>query len=96
MNYRLNYILNYCIVIIFKLQLLKILNSNSETPYLIWDNGTRAELMDFLETQRNSRNEIDVNIANNFKYSAHVDELLIGGIFIRIYNQQPTFPIEVS
>lgn len=75
---------------------MKILNSNSETPYLIWDNGTRAELMDFLETQRNNRNEIDVNVANEFKYSAHAEELKIGGIFVKIYNQQPTFPIQVN
>lgn len=75
---------------------MKILNSNSETPYLIWDNGTRAELMDFLETQRNNRNEIDVNVANEFKYSAHVEELKIGGIFVKVYNQQPTFSIQVS
>ncbi|VEN42457.1 unnamed protein product [Callosobruchus maculatus] len=75
-------------------EILKILNSNSETPYLIWDNSTRAELMDFLENQSSSRNEIDVSLANNFKYSAHAGELRIGGIFIRIYNQQPSYPIQ--
>lgn len=52
--------------------------------------------MDFLETQRSGRDEIDVNVANDFKYSAHSGELRIGGIFIRIYNEQPTYPIQVS
>lgn len=52
--------------------------------------------MDFLEQQRNNRNEIDVNVANDFKYSAHDGELKIGGIFVKIYNQQSTFPIQVS
>lgn len=33
-------------------QVLKLLNSNSETPNLIWTNGTRAELLEFLEHQQ--------------------------------------------
>jgi DnaJ family protein C protein 13 len=70
------------------------LNSNSETPYLVWDNGTRAELTDFLETQRSGRGDLDLSIGTEFTYSAHSDELRIGGIFIRIYNQQPTYPIQ--
>nr|XP_022914945.1 dnaJ homolog subfamily C member 13 [Onthophagus taurus] len=74
-------------------EILKILNSNCETPYLVWDNGTRAELNDFLETQRSDREATDLTIDTNFIYSAHKDELKIGGIFIRIYNQQPTYPI---
>lgn len=78
------------------LQILKILNSNSETPYLIWDNSTRAELINFLEKQRNSYNDIDLNLTNNFKYSAHSDQLRIGGIYIKVYNQQPTYPLLVS
>ncbi|CAG9813597.1 unnamed protein product [Phaedon cochleariae] len=75
-------------------ELLKVLNSNSETPYLVWDNGTRAELADFLETQRNNRSEFDDSVASDFSYSAHAKELRIGGIFIKIYNQQPTYPIK--
>lgn len=77
-------------------EVLKILNSNSETPYLVWDNGTRAELMDFLETQRSGRDEVDPTIGTSFAFSSHSGELKIGGIFIRIYNQQPTYPVNVS
>ena len=33
-------------------QVLKLLNSNSESPNLIWTNGTRAELLEFLEHQQ--------------------------------------------
>lgn len=36
------------------LKTLKLLNSNCETPYLIWDNSTRAELLEFVEKHRNS------------------------------------------
>lgn len=35
-------------------QILKVLNSNTENPYIIWDNATRAELLDFVEKHRNS------------------------------------------
>lgn len=52
--------------------------------------------MDFLESQRNNKNEMDVNVANDFKYSAQAGELRIGDIFVKIYNQQPTFPIQAS
>lgn len=38
---------------------------------------------------------MDLTITNEFSYSAHSGELQIGGIFIRIYNQQPTYPIKV-
>lgn len=37
---------------LFCVQVLKLLNSNSENPYLIWNNGTRAELLEFLEIQQ--------------------------------------------
>ena len=32
--------------------MLKLLNSNSKNPYLIWNNGTRAELLEFLMHQQ--------------------------------------------
>ena len=35
--------------------LLKILNSNTENPYLIWDNATRAELIEFLTDQQEKK-----------------------------------------
>ncbi|XP_055606556.1 dnaJ homolog subfamily C member 13 isoform X2 [Uranotaenia lowii] len=79
---------------------LKLLNSNSRNPYLIWDNGTRAQLMDFLEFQRTNASKEqyeDVSdiyeVVKTFSFDAHRDELKIGGIFIRIYNEMPTFPI---
>ncbi|KAK4884053.1 hypothetical protein RN001_000324 [Aquatica leii] len=74
--------------------ILKTLNSNCETPYLIWNNGTRAELIDFLETQRQSREACDLTIGNEFKYSAHGDMLQVGGIFLEVYNQQPNYTIQ--
>ncbi|XP_073686489.1 dnaJ homolog subfamily C member 13 isoform X1 [Garra rufa] len=78
-------------------EVLKLLNSNSETPYLIWNNGTRAELMEFLEAQQESnikRGECDKNFGSEFLFSEHGKELIVGEIFVRVYNEQPAFPLE--
>ncbi|XP_011292961.1 dnaJ homolog subfamily C member 13 isoform X2 [Musca domestica] len=82
-------------------EILKILTSNTRNPYIIWDNGTRAQLLDFLEQQRSASvketyediTEIHELVAQ-FEFDAHKDELQIGGVFIRIYNDMPTFPIQ--
>lgn len=82
-------------------EVLKTLTQNTRNPYLIWDNGTRAQLLDFLEFQRqNSSKEqfgdiTDIyNTTSKFVYDATRDELKIGGVYIRIYNEMPTYPIE--
>ncbi|XP_016430082.1 dnaJ homolog subfamily C member 13-like [Sinocyclocheilus rhinocerous] len=78
-------------------EVLKLLNSNSETPYLIWNNGTRAELMEFLEEQQESnikRGECDKSFGSEFLFSEHGKELIVGEIFVRVYNEQPAFPLE--
>lgn len=82
-------------------EVLKILTSNTRNPYLIWDNGTRAQLLDFLDQQRitSAREQYEdvtdvLKMASAFSYDAHSNELQIGGVFIRIYNEMPTFPIE--
>lgn len=77
-------------------QVLKILNSNCESPYLIWNNATRMELLEFLEDRKkcfcteNSYSTLD------FRFSSHKKELVIGDIFIRLYNEQPAFELKVS
>ena len=82
-------------------EVLKTLTQNTRNPYLIWDNSTRAQLLDFLEYQRqNSSKEkygdiTDIyNTTSKFVYDATRDELKIGGVYIRIYNEMPTFPIQ--
>ncbi|XP_077081132.1 dnaJ homolog subfamily C member 13 isoform X1 [Siphateles boraxobius] len=78
-------------------EVLKLLNSNSENPYLIWNNGTRSELMEFLEEQQESnikRGECDKSFGSEFLFSEHGKELIVGEIFIRVYNEQPAFPLE--
>uniref|UniRef100_A0A1A8JGA7 DnaJ (Hsp40) homolog, subfamily C, member 13 n=1 Tax=Nothobranchius kuhntae TaxID=321403 RepID=A0A1A8JGA7_NOTKU len=78
-------------------EVLKLLNSNSENPYLIWNNGTRAELLEFLEGQQEGnikRGENDKSFGANFVFDDHGKELIVGEIFVRVYNEQPSFPLE--
>ncbi|CDQ61738.1 unnamed protein product [Oncorhynchus mykiss] len=78
-------------------EVLKLLNSNSENPYLIWNNGTRAELLEFLEAQQEAnirRGENDKSFGSEFVFSDHGKELIVGEIFVRVYNEQPTYPLE--
>lgn len=78
-------------------ELLRILTANTENPYLIWDNGTRAQLKDYLLEQQRSvvrSGECDELYGAGFVYSAHKEELVVGEIFVRVYNEQPGFPLE--
>lgn len=72
---------------------LKTLNSNLENPYMIWDNGTRAEVLEFVERHRTSNEPTSVLLGAEFELSVHKNELIVGDIFIRIYNEQPTFAL---
>ena len=40
--------------------------------------------------------ESENSFGADFKYSAHEKELIIGHVFIRLFNQQPTYVLEVS
>ncbi|XP_039278465.1 dnaJ homolog subfamily C member 13 isoform X2 [Nilaparvata lugens] len=75
-------------------ELLKLLTVNSETPYLLWDNTTRAELNDFLDERRSMQPHEDSLDLISFEFSNYTSELIIGNVFIRLYNEQPTFPIQ--
>ncbi|KAI3415622.1 hypothetical protein GPALN_005220 [Globodera pallida] len=72
---------------------LKLLNSNTEDPYLIWDNSTRAELLDFVDKHRNSHENTSELFGAEFKLSVYAAELVVGEIFVRIYNTQPEFKL---
>ncbi|KAH9635852.1 hypothetical protein HF086_002412 [Spodoptera exigua] len=74
-------------------ELLKTLTSNWRTPYLVWDNSTRAELKDVLRKSRPLM-EDEGPIIEPFTYSAHEGLVSVGGVYIDIYNEQPDFPIE--
>uniref|UniRef100_A0A915KD93 Uncharacterized protein n=1 Tax=Romanomermis culicivorax TaxID=13658 RepID=A0A915KD93_ROMCU len=71
-------------------QILKLLNTNSETPYFLWSNVTRAEILNYIE-KRQSKKDLEFE---DFTFSSYKNELIIGHVFIRIYIQQPSFKIE--
>jgi len=78
-------------------ELLKILNSNVEIPYLIWNNATRAELIDYLENQQRAIVQSgecpDESYGAEFEITCHKTELTVGNVFIRVYNRQPSYPL---
>lgn len=78
-------------------EILKMLNSNVEIPYLIWNNATRAELTEYLEKQQKdiiqSGECNDESYGANFVISSLEKELFIGNIYVKIFNQQPSYPL---
>ena len=78
-------------------ELLKMLTSNVEIPYLIWNNATRAELIDYLEQQQKGIIQTgecpDESYGAEFEISIHKSELRVGNIFIRVFNGQPSYPL---
>ncbi|XP_046378006.2 dnaJ homolog subfamily C member 13-like [Haliotis rufescens] len=78
-------------------ELLKILNSNTENPYLIWDNATRAQLNEYLADQQQmmiKTGECDSSYGANFVFDIYAKELIVGEVFVRVYNEQPTFLLD--
>ena len=47
-------------------------------------------------TSSPSQGEFDENLATEFVFSDHSKELIVGEIFVRVYNEQPTFALEVG
>ncbi|CAK1584790.1 unnamed protein product [Parnassius mnemosyne] len=74
-------------------ELLKTLTSNWRTPYLVWDNSTRAELKELLSHWRSLEDDEPL-VEPGFKYTAHEGLLPVGSVYLDIYNEQPDFPIE--
>ncbi|KCV70333.1 hypothetical protein H696_02660 [Fonticula alba] len=76
---------------------LKMLTSNAENPYLIWNNSTRVELLDYVQTQLDAMERgggADPSHGANFHFRDLRDELYVGHIYVRIFNKDPTFIIE--
>lgn len=88
--------------------ILKLLNSNVEDPYIIWNDSTRREMLDFVEknyktVNQNEYHNYQLNSCSKselygaeFKLGVYASELIVGDIFVRIYNAQPEFRLHVS
>nr|DAD44770.1 TPA_asm: hypothetical protein HUJ06_003000 [Nelumbo nucifera] len=76
--------------------LLTSLNTNIESPEIIWNSSTRAELLKFVDQQRASQGpdgSYDLKESHAFRYQALSEELHVGNVYLRVYNDQPDFEI---
>ncbi|KAI3932822.1 hypothetical protein MKX01_031804 [Papaver californicum] len=76
--------------------LLSCLNANLETPEIIWNSTTRAELLKFVDKQRASQGpdgSYDLQESYAFTYEALSKELHVGNVYLRVYNDQPGYEI---
>ncbi|XP_027917941.1 dnaJ homolog subfamily C GRV2 isoform X1 [Vigna unguiculata] len=76
--------------------LLSKLNANLESPEIIWNSSTRAELLKFVDQQRLAQGpdgSYDIKDSHDFVYKALSKELFIGNVYLRVYNDQPDFEI---
>jgi len=76
-------------------EILKLMNSNTQNPNLIWDNSTRTELRAYLENERDYLYKKgvcqDEFLGQRFTFSVFEKELIIGDIYARIYNEMPSY-----
>ncbi|XP_058002306.1 dnaJ homolog subfamily C GRV2-like, partial [Hevea brasiliensis] len=76
--------------------LLSKLNTNLESPEIIWNSSTRAELLKFVDKQRANvgpDGSFDLKDSQVFSYEALSKELFVGNVYLRVYNDQPEFEI---
>jgi len=74
------------------LDILKDLNGEVETPLLIWNGRCRGELLSFAEERlkESAQQDSDFNaeVCRNFSFKTLSRELQIGGVYVRVYNEQ--------
>ncbi|KAG8635782.1 hypothetical protein MANES_16G064500v8 [Manihot esculenta] len=76
--------------------LLSKLNTNLESPEIIWNSSTRAELLKFVDEQRASigpNGSYSLKDSQVFSYEALSKEIFVGNVYLRVYNDQPEFEI---
>lgn len=72
-------------------ELLTILNTHREVPRLIWTAEMRDQLLDFVSARIHDQGETGdthLDLAENFEFDAIKDELIVGDVYVRVYNQQ--------
>jgi len=72
--------------------LLSKLNTNLETPEIIWNSATRSELLNFVDEQRACQcpdGSYDLKNAQSFSYDALSKEVFVGNVYLKVYNDQP-------
>jgi len=62
---------------------------------MVWDNSSRAELSEFLDIMSNQKESVHLETIG-LTFSNHRNELIVGKIFIRVFNEQPHYTIKVN
>lgn len=70
--------------------LLQDMNTSLMTPQVVWNNAMREELLEAAESQKICP---DVRAASQHTFKAIQGELVIAGVFVRVYNEQPSFSL---
>eukprot|EP01105_Mastigella_eilhardi_P016523 TRINITY_DN377_c0_g1_i1.p1 TRINITY_DN377_c0_g1~~TRINITY_DN377_c0_g1_i1.p1 ORF type:complete len:3053 (-),score=889.84 TRINITY_DN377_c0_g1_i1:2788-10773(-) len=73
--------------------ILRDLTSNVETPLCIWNNATRQELLGYIEENTpgvgaSASLDVAAEDAKTFVFKTLAKELNIGGVYVRVYNEQ--------
>ena len=72
-------------------ELLTILNTRKEVPRLIWTNEMRDQLLESVNNRIHDQGETGnthLEMASDFVFDAIKDELIVGDVYVRIYNNQ--------
>ena len=71
--------------------LLTILNTRKEVPRLIWTGEMRDQLLDFVSARIHDQSETgnpNLELVNDFVFDAIKEELIVGDVYVRVYNSQ--------
>lgn len=74
--------------------LLQDLNSTVTSPYVIWSAEMREELLERASLLRGETGPSSLDKVAEFGYKQLSGELVVNGIYVRIYNQQPKCDIQ--
>ena len=72
-------------------ELLTILKTRKEVPRLIWTNEMRDQLLEFVNNRIHDQGETGnthLEMASDFIFDAIKDELIVGDVYVRVYNNQ--------
>ncbi|GAB1223813.1 hypothetical protein ENUP19_0162G0001 [Entamoeba nuttalli] len=67
---------------------LNLITSTTQTPYLLWTNKTRQELIDYIDAHLNGTMEWTPKEYELFRFPSLKNELIINGVYIRLFNEQ--------
>ncbi|KAK9915634.1 hypothetical protein WJX75_001835 [Coccomyxa subellipsoidea] len=71
--------------------LLMHLNSSLLNPQVVWNSKMREEVLAQMEAARDNPDKAVT--AQGFRFEALQGELVVANVFVRVYNEQPTFPV---